>query len=80
MLALDALLRRLQSVNQFGACHLFDDGKPVVAYPVGMGLNLCVLQHLAHPKFIIDAFSSRDPVPTSLDSAMHDAVPRLRRE
>ena len=50
MLALDALQRRLQSFNQFGARRMFDDGEPVVAYPVGVGLNLSVLQHLRLPK------------------------------
>ena len=80
MFALDALQRRFQSFNQFSAHRIFDDGESVVAYPVGMGLNLGVRQHLALPKSTIDAFSSREPVPTSLENAMHDAVPRLRRE
>jgi hypothetical protein len=45
MFALDAFQRLLQAFDQFTARRLLDDGKTVVADPVGMGLNLDVRQH-----------------------------------
>src|SRR3954453_5585065 len=49
MLAFDALQRRYQAFDQFGVHSCFDDGEPVAADPVGMGLNLRVRQHVTLP-------------------------------
>jgi hypothetical protein len=49
MLALDALQRRYQPFDQFGARRSFDDGESVAADTVRMGLNLRVRQHVTLP-------------------------------
>src|ERR1044071_904560 len=49
MLALDALQRRYQAFDQFGVHSGFNDGEPVAADPVGMGLNLRVRHHITLP-------------------------------
>ena len=66
--ALDAFQRRFQSFNQFSARRIFDDGEPVVAYPVGVGLNLSVVEHFVLPKLyptLFRVFGANDSAPFS---------------